>query len=144
MRRRYRLRQVVNTVNLSTPLGLVVAALGGARRRPGPDGLILAGGYRLPVPPADAFTVGNVVLYKISDERTANPRLLGHEARHATQYAFCLGPVMVPAYLVAAGVSWVLTRDFASANVFERRAGLAAGGYQRAPVRRLYRRRNKT
>jgi hypothetical protein len=30
---------------------------------------------------------------------------------------------------VAAGVSWLLARDFASYNPFERLAGLADGGY---------------
>jgi hypothetical protein len=133
---RYRLRQIVNVVNLSTPLGLMIAVAGRARPERGPDGLLIARGYRLPVPPAPAFTVGNVIMLRLSDERLARrPHLLGHEARHATQYAFCLGVVMLPLYVVAAGVSWVLTRDFASRNVFERRAGLASGGYRERPVR---------
>jgi hypothetical protein len=42
---------------------------------------------------------------------------------------------MVPLYLAAAGVSWVLTGDFGSRNVFERRAGLADGGYTDKPLR---------
>jgi hypothetical protein len=58
-----------------------------------------------------------------------------HEARHATQFAWCGGLLMVPAYLLAAGVSWALTGDFGSRNVFERRAGLADGGYTDKPLR---------
>jgi len=43
--------------------------------------------------------------------------------------------VMVPLYLLAAGVSWALTGDFGARNVFERRAGLADGGYTDKPLR---------
>ena len=125
-----RLRQVVNYVNLSTPLGLLAAVLGRARVVAGPGGLVLATGYRLPVPAAPAFTVGNVVLLRADlDVLRRRPRLLRHEARHATQYAVCVGPVMIPLYLVAAGWSWLRCRDFAWHNVFERLAGLADGGY---------------
>jgi hypothetical protein len=136
MRARHRVRQIVNAVNLSTLLGLLVAGIGRARPSRGPDGLMVARGYRLPVPAAVAFTIGNVVVLRISDERLARrPELLLHEGRHATQYAFCVGPVMLPLYFVAAGVSWVLSGDFASHNVFERLAGLDDGGYQRRPAR---------
>jgi hypothetical protein len=61
--------------------------------------------------------------------------LFRHEARHATQFACCGGVVMIPLYLAAAGVSWALTGDFGARNVFERRAGLADGGYTDKPVR---------
>jgi hypothetical protein len=68
-------------------------------------------------------------------ELPASSGLFRHEARHATQYAWCGGVVMVPLYLVAAGVSWALTGDFGSRNVFERQAGLAGGGYTDKPLR---------
>src|SRR5712664_2479073 len=61
--------------------------------------------------------------------------LFRHEARHATQYACCGGVVMVPLYLAAAAASWALTGDFGARNVFERRAGLAEGGYTDKPLR---------
>ena len=130
MRTRFRVRQVVNVLNLSTLLGLLLASAGRARIEAGPDGLLIAKGYRLGIPAAPAFTLGNVVLLRLSDEQLARrPRLLAHEARHATQYAVCIGPVMVVLYLLAAGWSWLLCRDFAWRNVFERLAGLADGGY---------------
>jgi hypothetical protein len=66
--------------------------------------------------------------------------LFRHEARHATQYACCGGVVMVPLYLVAAAVSWTLTGDTGCRNVFERRAGLADGGYTDKPLRPALRR----
>ena len=42
---------------------------------------------------------------------------------------------MVPLYLAASAVSWALTGDFGARNVFERRAGLADGGYTDKPLR---------
>ena len=47
---------------------------------------------------------------------------------------------MVPLYLLAAAVSWALTGDFGARNVFERRAGLAEGGYTDKPLRARLRR----
>jgi hypothetical protein len=125
-----RLRQVINVINLSTLLGLLVAAVGRARIVSGPDGLLLARDYRLRVPDAPAFTIGNVVLLRLTDEQLARrPLLLKHEGRHSTQYAICIGPVMLPLYFLAAGWSWLRCRDFAWHNAFERLAGLADGGY---------------
>jgi hypothetical protein len=136
MRRAYRVRLVVNAVNGSTLLGLLVAAAGRARLTDGVNGLLVAERYRLPVPAASAFCVGNVILTRMDRDALASAdRLLAHEARHATQYACCAGPVMLPLYFIAAGMSWVLTGDFGSRNVFERRAGLADGGYRDRPLR---------
>src|SRR5262249_57254335 len=96
----------------------------------------VAVGYRLPVPPAPAFCLGNVIVTRLDaeDARGAGT-LLGHEARHATQFACCGGVVMLPLYFLAAGVSWLLTGDFGSRNIFERRARLAEGGYVERPLR---------
>jgi hypothetical protein len=141
MRAGLRARQVVNLANGSTLAGLGVAAVGRARLGRGPDGLFTGTGYRLPVPPAPAFCLGNVIVTRY-DAIDPQSRLFCHEARHATQYAWCGGVVMVPLYLAAAGLSWVLTGDFGAGNVFERRAGLADGGYTGKPlrpgIRRLY------
>jgi hypothetical protein len=127
-------RRAVNLANGSTLAGLGVAAAGGARLARGPDGLFTGTGYRLPVPPAPAFCLGNVIITRL-DHVAQGSRLWCHEARHATQFAWCGGLVMVPLYLAAAGVSWVLTGDFGSRNPFERLAGLADGGYTDKPLR---------
>ena len=105
MRPGLRVRQVVNWANGSTLAGLGVAAFGRARVARAPDGLLTGTGYRLPVPPAPAFCLGNVIVTRRA-ELPASSGLFRHEARHATQYAWCGGVVMVPLYLVAAGVSW--------------------------------------
>lgn len=133
-------RHLINLANTSTPLGLVVAALSRARMSRGPNGLYLATDARLPAAAAPAFTVGNVIVTRLSlAEVRRRPRLLAHEGRHASQYALCLGPALLPAYLLAAAWSWLRTGDWASRNLFERAAGLADGGYREAPARRWLR-----
>lgn len=143
MRARYRLRSIANWVNLSTPAGLAVARVGAGRPRRARAGMWLVHGYRLPVPPAPAFTLGSVVLLRaplpgpgLDPVGSVSRRLLDHEERHTTQYAWCGGVLMPAVYGVAAGWSWVRTGDFASRNVFEQRAGLADGGYTERATRR--------
>ena len=136
MRAAYRVRLAANLVNGSTLAGLLVAAAGRARLARGADGLLIGARYRLPVPEAPAFTVGNVILARGDRAALASRQaLLAHEARHATQYAWCGGLVMLPLYFLAAGVSWGMTGDFGARNVFERQAGLADGGYTDKPLR---------
>jgi len=134
-----RVRQAVNLVNGSTLAGLGVAALGGAAIARSVDGLFTGTGYRLTVPPAPAFCLGNVIVTRGDGIDPGSP-VFRHEARHATQFAWCGGVIMIPLYLAAAGVSWVLTGDFGARNVFERRAGLADGGYTDKPLRPALRR----
>ncbi|MGI8331155.1 hypothetical protein ACRYCC_14410 [Actinomadura scrupuli] len=136
MRSRHRVRLAANLLNLSTPLGLLIALAGRCEIRGARDGLIICDGYRMPLPAAPAFTVGNVLLFRDARELDGRPELLAHEARHATQYAFCLGPVMLVLYLACAGVSLLLSGCHASYNPFERLAGLADGGYVKRPLRR--------
>ena len=133
---RHRLRRLGNRVNLSTPLGLLVARMGRAAVRPGPRGLLLAEGYRLPFPVAGAFCVGDVLITAGRWDRHRG-QVLAHEERHSWQWFWCAGLPFLPAY--AGCMLWSLARtgDRAAANVFERRAGLAMGGYREMPVRPL-------
>ncbi|SDX42514.1 hypothetical protein SAMN04487912_11225 [Arthrobacter sp. cf158] len=125
-----RLRQIANVLNLSTPLGLAVAACSRSVVTRGPRGLIIAAGYHWKLPHAGAFTLGNVILYR-APQGTAgrNEVLLGHEERHSTQYAYCLGLPFLALYGIAAGWSMLRSGNPGSGNFFERQAGLAAGGY---------------
>lgn len=131
-------------MTLATPAGLLLARLDGARLRPGPRGTLVAAGYRsrFPAPRAAAVTVGDVILLRLNDEALRrHPRLLGHEARHAGQWAAGLGLLAFPvAYAVASAWSWLRVGDAATANVFERAAGLADGGYPTALEARSTRR----
>ncbi len=128
-------RRRANRANLSTPAGLLLARVGGARLRPGPYGLVLAEGYRFRFPVASAFTVGDVIVtaHDFDALLRRTPDLLVHEERHAGQYARCLGLPYLPLYVLAMGWSVLRTGDRASGNVFERRAGLVAGGYVERP-----------
>jgi hypothetical protein len=95
---------------------------------------VTATGYRPPVPAAPAFTVGNVIIVTRrwqgpAPMQASAPRMFAHEARHATQYAWCGGLLMLPLYFAAAGASWAVCGDFAAWNIFERQAVLADGGY---------------
>ena len=132
----WEIKRLVNLANGSTAVGLLLARAGRARVGRGPRGLLVATGYRLPLPAASAFTVGNVVSTPHDrdwlDER---PRLLVHEERHTWQYVACLGLPMVPLYLLAAAWSWLTTGDLGVHNPFERLAGLEDGGYPTTPPR---------
>ncbi len=139
MQPRHRVRLAVNLLNGSTLAGLAVSAAGRARLARYPDGLLVGSAYRLPVPPAPAFTLGNVIITRHA-VLARDSALLRHEARHCTQYAWCGGLLMLPAYFTAAGVSWLLSGDPGSWNVFERAAGLRDGGYADRPLRALFRR----
>jgi hypothetical protein len=133
-RLRYRVRQAVNLVNGSTLAGLAVARIGSAVLARCPDGLLAGTGYRLPVPAAPAFTVGNVIITR-RPSLDPGSALFRHEARHSTQYACCGGVLMLPLYFTAAGASWLLSGDFGAWNPFERLAGLTDGGYTARPIR---------
>ena len=130
-------RLVGNLVNLTTPAGLLVAAVGGARIRRGPRGLFVGEGYQLRFPVASAFTIGSVITTSGTwDELLRrNPRLFEHEERHTWQYLYCIGPPFYPAYGVCLVWSMLRTGDRAARNFFEREADLAAGGHEDLPVR---------
>jgi hypothetical protein len=131
MDRRFRFRRAANYINLATPLGLLLSIIGGATRRPGPNGLILAFGYRYRFPIAGAFTVGNVVLTRGD---SLSDRLILHEGRHATQWAWCVGLPMLPLYLLSMLISVMVCGNQATYNPFERLADLEDGGYPRVPL----------
>jgi hypothetical protein len=130
-------RMMGNLVNLTTPIGLLVALLGGARIRRGPRGLFVGEGYRPKFPVASAFTIGSV----ITTSRTwpelldDNPQLFDHEERHTWQYLCCIGLPFYPAYGACLVWSMLRTGDRAARNFFERDAGLAKGGYPDMPIR---------
>lgn len=128
-----RVRNLANLVNLSTPLGLLLGAVGRGRwRRSG--SLLVAERVRLPLINASAMTVGSVVLVmntSVAEIERGIPRLLEHEEEHSWQWAYCLGLPFIAAYGAASGWSLLRAGDRASRNFFERQAGLESGGYRR-------------
>jgi hypothetical protein len=137
VRARHCVRLAVNLANGSTLAGLGLGLAGRARLTSAPDGLLVATGYRLPLPAVPAFTMGSVILTR-RDSLPSDTALFRHEARHSTQYACCGGLLMLPLYFAAAGVSWVLCGDVGAWNAFERRAGLVDGGYADVPPRLMF------
>ena len=136
-----RLRTVLNWLNLSTVLGLTIAKVGGATIARRGRGTYLAGGYRWCFPAASAFTVGSVITTQHDiDYLRSRPVLLRHEDRHCTQYAFCVGVLMLPLYFLAVGVSYAIAGDHWSYNPFERLASLSDGGYPPGQTRLAKRR----
>jgi hypothetical protein len=136
----WRVKAAANALNGSTLLGLAVAVAGRARINRGPRGLLLATGYRIGLPRAGAFTLGNVVLTRHDvDWWEQRSRLLAHEERHSWQYAV-LGLPMLPLYGAAAGWSYLRGGDHATYNAFETRAGLTDGGYPLVSQRQRLRR----
>ncbi len=143
------LRRIANIINLSTPAGWAMARLRGIPLRRGPHGLLVAYEYprMFPAPRNSAITIGDVVLVRASEAVLAakRPKLLDHEARHAAQWACCLGPVLfVPLYGIASLWSLLRTGHPALANIFEVLADLVDGGYTDAagvPVTRVGRSR---
>ena len=126
---------LANALNGSTAAGLLLAMLSRTPVERGPGGLILGTHYRPKLPLAGAFTVGNVIFYRADREFIdSRPALLAHEARHATQYAWCLGLPFLPLYAACAAFSLWRTGDPGSRNFFERNAGLADGGYRELPT----------
>lgn len=122
-----------NLINGSTVLGLLLAVAAGTRLRPGPRGTVLAQGYTWSFPDGGAITIGNVILMRPGLRCTE--ALLRHENRHVTQYALCLGLPFLALYALSVAWSLVVCGDTASANPFERAAGLADGGYRARPPR---------
>jgi hypothetical protein len=134
-----RLRNVLNWVNLSTPLGLAIAGVGGCRVRRGPERCFLADRYRWGFPAAGAFTVGDVVVSRHDLDLLAarRPTLVAHELVHSRQWAYCWGLPFLPLYVASMAWSWLRTGDRAARSFFEREAGLAQGGYVDLPPRPL-------
>jgi len=131
------LRTTLTWINGTTLIGLALAAVARTHRVRGPDGVIVAGGYRLPVPKQQCFTVGSVIVTRRPPEWLLHPDravLLGHEIRHVGQYAL-FGPLLWPTYWACCGWSYLLTGSFGCRNAFERHAGLTAGGYSERPLR---------
>ena len=132
-----RLRRTINWIGLATPLGLAVAAAGRAEISRGPTGLRLATRWRGKHPRAMAFTIGDVIVTRMTAAELAQrPELLAHEMHHSSQWACWLGLPFLPTYGVASLWSLARTGDPASRNAFERRANLLAGGYHERPPRR--------
>ena len=136
MAARHVVRAGLTWANGTSLVALAICAVVRVVPRRGPGGVLIAGGYPLPLPAQSCFTVGSVIFARrpvgwLLDPAQAD--LLAHETRHVTQYAV-LGPLFWPAYWVSCGWSWWRTGGYGARNPFERHAGLVAGGYRDLPT----------
>src|SRR6266542_3730161 len=93
---------------------------------------------------ANGSTLGGLLVAAVGRARFApgpDGLTVAHRLRLPMRsYACCGGLVMLPMYGIAAAMSWMLTGSIGARNVFERRAGLADGGYQDSDLRPAVRR----
>jgi hypothetical protein len=76
--------------------------------------------------PLRTIAIGNTIL---GEGDRAGATLLGHETKHADQWAI-LGPVgFIDTWLFSTGVSYTTTGTYACGSFLEYWAGLEAGGY---------------
>jgi hypothetical protein len=132
MKARYRLRQWVNALNLSTLLGMLIVKIRGGSLSSGPDGLLIARNITRRFGFAGGVTIGNVII--VPEHIPLTQELFEHEAAHSSQWAACV-VLFLPLYWLTCGWSWLRTGDYYSRNVFERRADLGKGGYVEQPLR---------
>ena len=79
---------------------------------------------------------GTALLADVSDRTLAKiAQATRRKSYQEGDTVYEMGDPVENLYFVAAGLSWALTGDFGSRNVFERRAGLADGGYHDRPLR---------
>ncbi|MBM2622873.1 hypothetical protein JIG36_45965 [Actinoplanes sp. LDG1-06] len=129
-------------MNLASVAGVLIAVSGrtklvrGGTLNPAATGVLIAGNYGRRWPAQTTFTVGGVIIARrpaawlLGEGRES---LLRHELIHSTQYAL-LGPLFWPLYWLAALFSYLTTGSASARNIFERWAGLAAGGYADLPL----------
>ena len=118
------LRYQKNLDNGTTANGAYVAKSLKARCKENRDSFWVCT-HALRNPGGGGTTFGSVF---VTTNLSVPPDILGHEEKHASQYAE-LGRSFYVGYAAAAGWSWLMTGDGACQNVFEEGAGLTAGRY---------------
>ena len=128
---------MINWINLSTLLGLLVARIGGTTRHRRGRGTYVCTGYRFGFPVAGAFTIGSVIITKHDLDWLSESGQCCSSTRTGTAPSTrsSSDPVMLPLYFVSVGISYLLAGDHSSYNPFERLAGLDDGGYPRPTTR---------
>jgi hypothetical protein len=130
-------RRILNKINLSTYLGLLIAKIFGGQTVKLDNGLYMNYGRKGKYQKADVVTVGDVFLVKFDKDcihcqqrnlYILSDNLLRHETKHSEQYAI-LGLFFIPLYILASIKSYIIYRNFWQGNIFEIRAGLEDGNY---------------
>jgi hypothetical protein len=131
-------RQKLNKLNLSTPLGLLIAKIIGGTTIQKENGIYLNYGRKGKYIKADAMAIGDVVLVKqvkgcklceSGSPHDLSDSLLRHELIHSEQYAKFGGIIFLALYLLYSIKSFLIYKNTWQDNIFEIQAGLEDGGY---------------
>ena len=131
-------RQRLNRINLSTPLGLLIAKIFGGATIQLNNGIYVNYGRKGKYNNSWAITIGDVILTKTDKNcklcqsgkhHDLSNALLRHELVHSEQYAKFGGLIFLALYLFASIKSFIIYRNRWQGNIYEIQAGLQDGGY---------------
>ena len=118
-------RHLLNTINLSTFLGLTIAHFLGGKVFKLDNQMYINYGRKGKYQKAGAITIGDVILAKgrLSDN------VIKHETIHAEQFAKYWGIPFLALYSLASIKSFIMYRNRWQGNIYEIQAGLVDGEY---------------
>jgi hypothetical protein len=120
-----RKRHVLNNLNLSTFLGLLISKIIGGTTIQLDNLMYINYGRKGKYQKAGAITIGDVILAK---KRLSNS-VIKHEVIHAQQFAKFGGLVFLVLYLFASIKSFIIYKNVWQGNRYEIQAGLEDGEY---------------
>lgn len=118
-------RHRINSLNLSTFLGLTIAHFLGGKVFQLDNLMYINYGRKGKYQKAGAITIGDVILAK----KRLSDNVIKHEEVHAQQFAKFGGLVFLALYLFASIKSFIIYRNVWQGNRFEIQAGLEDGEY---------------
>jgi hypothetical protein len=133
-----RKRHILNNLNLSTFLGLLISKIIGGTTIQLDNLIYINYGRKGKYKKAWAITIGDVVLAKqdrnCKECKSGTPhdladRILRHELKHSEQFAKFGGIIFLALYLFASIKSFIIYRNIWQGNIYEIQAGLEDGGY---------------
>jgi hypothetical protein len=131
-------RHVLNTFNLSTFLGLLIAKIIGGTTIQLDNNIYINYGRKGKYLKAKAVCIGDVLLVKqlkgcklceAGNPHDLSNELLRHELKHSEQFAKFGGLVFLALYLFASIKSFIIYKNVWQGNIYEIQAGLEDGGY---------------
>jgi hypothetical protein len=118
-------RHRINSLNLSTFLGLTIAHFLGGKVFQLDNLMYINYGRKGKYQKAGAITIGDVILAK----KRLSDNVIKHEEVHAQQFAKFGGLVFLALYLFASIKSFIIYRNVWQGNIYEIQAGLEDGEY---------------
>jgi hypothetical protein len=133
-----RKRHILNNLNLSTFLGLLISKIIGGTTIQSENGIYINYGRKGKYNKAWAITIGDVILAKqdkncrqckLGNPHNLSSAILRHELIHSEQFAKFGGVIFLALYSFASIKSFIIYRNHWQGNIYEIQAGLSDGGY---------------